>query len=83
MWAWAQRGCQPAAQRRRRSRAWAPRSARVSCSLVTWCSSDRPAYHVGMYIGNGMMVHAPTTGDVVKVSSLAYMSDYSGATRVG
>ncbi|UQX87242.1 NlpC/P60 family protein [Jatrophihabitans telluris] len=42
-----------------------------------------PAYHVGMYIGNGMMVHAPTTGDVVKISSLAYMSDYSGAVRIG
>ncbi|MQS11895.1 hypothetical protein F7Q99_06215 [Streptomyces kaniharaensis] len=27
--------------------------------------SDR--HHVGMYIGNGMVVHAPHTGDVVKV----------------
>src|SRR3954447_14515698 len=27
-------------------------------------------HHVGIYIGNGMMVHAPRTGDVVKVSSL-------------
>ncbi|MFB9370588.1 NlpC/P60 family protein [Kitasatospora sp. NPDC001664] len=26
------------------------------------------AHHVGMYIGNGMMVHAPRTGDVVKVA---------------
>ena len=42
-----------------------------------------PAYHVGLYIGDGMMIHAPTTGDVVKISSLSYMSDYSGATRVG
>jgi cell wall-associated NlpC family hydrolase len=42
-----------------------------------------PAYHVGMYIGNGMMVHAPTSGDVVKISPLDMMSDYSGATRVG
>ncbi|MFJ5924090.1 NlpC/P60 family protein [Kitasatospora sp. NPDC092948] len=25
------------------------------------------AHHVGMYIGNGMVVHAPRTGDVVKV----------------
>ena len=28
-------------------------------------------HHVGIYIGNGMMVHAPRTGDVVKVSPLA------------
>ncbi len=42
-----------------------------------------PAYHVGIYVGDGMMIHAPTTGDVVKMSPLSYMSDYSGATRVG
>ncbi len=42
-----------------------------------------PAYHVGIYLGNGLMVHAPTTGDVVKITSLSYMSDYSGARRVG
>lgn len=27
--------------------------------------------HVGMYAGNGQMVHAPRTGDVVKLTSLA------------
>jgi len=27
----------------------------------------RPVSHVGMYIGNGMIVNAPTAGDVVKV----------------
>jgi cell wall-associated NlpC family hydrolase len=42
-----------------------------------------PAYHVGIYIGNGQMVHAPTTGDVVKITSLSYMSDYSGAVHLG
>lgn len=42
-----------------------------------------PAYHVGLYIGDGMMIHAPTTGDVVKVSSLSYMGEYAGAVRVG
>lgn len=42
-----------------------------------------PAYHVAIYIGNGMIIQAPTSGDVVKISSLASMPDYSGATRVG
>lgn len=42
-----------------------------------------PAYHVALYIGGGLILHAPTTGDVVKVASLSYMSDYSGARRVG
>jgi peptidoglycan DL-endopeptidase CwlO len=42
--------------------------------------------HVGIYIGGGQFVHAPHTGDVVKVSSLSdswYSSGYDGAVRVG
>ena len=27
--------------------------------------------HVGIYIGGGQFIHAPQTGDVVKISSLA------------
>lgn len=38
--------------------------------------------HVGMYIGNGQYIHAPQTGDVVKISSLASrMGSYLGAVR--
>ena len=39
--------------------------------------------HIGMYIGGGQYVHAPQTGDVVKVSSLADRGDIDGAVRVG
>ena len=39
--------------------------------------------HIGMYIGGGQYVHAPETGDVVKVSSLADRTDADGAVRVG
>ena len=38
--------------------------------------------HVGMYIGGGNFVHAPHTGDVVKISSLAGYSGYDGAVRI-
>lgn len=40
--------------------------------------------HVGIYIGNGKMLHAPKTGDVVKVSDITgsyYASRFMGARR--
>jgi len=40
-----------------------------------------PIHHVGMYIGGGYFLHAPRTGDFVKVSSLAGRKDYAGARR--
>lgn len=40
-----------------------------------------PAYHVGIYIGNGKYLHAPQTGDVVKISTYN-PSAFSSATRV-
>jgi cell wall-associated NlpC family hydrolase len=39
--------------------------------------------HVGIYIGGGQFVHAPHTGDVVKITSLAaYGPGYVGARRI-
>jgi len=37
-------------------------------------------HHVGIYVGGGQYIHAPRTGDVVKISSLD-RSDYVGACR--
>lgn len=39
-------------------------------------------HHVGIYIGNNQFIHAPQTGDVVKISYLSGRSDYVGAIRV-
>jgi cell wall-associated NlpC family hydrolase len=47
-------------------------------------SSAGVPQHEGMYIGNGSFIHAPQTGDVVKVSSLfetRYALAYVGAVR--
>ena len=41
-----------------------------------------PVSHVGMYIGHGQMVHAPTTGSVVKVVSLDAMGGFTTARRL-
>jgi cell wall-associated NlpC family hydrolase len=42
----------------------------------------RPVSHVGIYIGNGRIVHAPTSGDVVKVTKVDAMGGFAGARRV-
>jgi peptidoglycan DL-endopeptidase CwlO len=38
-----------------------------------------PIHHVGLYIGNGRMIHAPGTGDHVRIAPI--LSDYVGACR--
>ncbi len=40
--------------------------------------------HMGMYIGGGQMIHAPQTGDVVKISTItsgSYASRFRGGVR--
>jgi cell wall-associated NlpC family hydrolase len=37
--------------------------------------------HVGLYMGGGQYIHAPHTGDVVKISSLGDRGGYVGAVR--
>lgn len=42
--------------------------------------------HMGMYIGDGRMIHAPQTGDVVRIVELAgsrYEASFRGAVRPG
>ena len=41
--------------------------------------------HVGIYVGGGNFIHAPHTGDVVRIDSLSegwYSSEYDGAKRI-
>jgi peptidoglycan DL-endopeptidase CwlO len=41
-----------------------------------------PPHHVGIYVGNGQMIHAPYTGTVVQYGN-AFGGDYVGAVRPG
>jgi len=41
-----------------------------------------PVHHVGMYVGNGYFIHAPQTGDFVKLTLLSSRTDFAGARRI-
>lgn len=68
-----------------------PHSSRMQFGYGTRVSRDSllpgdlvffysPISHVGIYVGNGMMIHAPTRGDVVKIAPV--LGHFVGATRL-
>ncbi|MHC1719993.1 MAG: NlpC/P60 family protein [Clostridiaceae bacterium] len=68
-----------------------PRVASAQQSKGTYVTRDElqpgdlvffgdPAHHVGIYVGDGCMIHAPHTGDVVKIQKLN--SDFSYGRRI-
>jgi cell wall-associated NlpC family hydrolase len=52
--------------------------------LVFFRDPSGYVHHVGMSLGGDKFIHAPHTGDVVKISSLSgwYASTYVGARRL-
>lgn len=40
-----------------------------------------PVHHVGIYVGDGLFIHAPRTGDVIKVSHLSEKNNLSAIRR--
>src|SRR6266545_6496925 len=84
-WAYAQAGL--ALPRTSRAQWWAGQPVGVGGlrpgDLVFWASDPTdPAtiHHVGMYVGQALMVHAPHTGALVRVDPLR-PDGYVGATR--
>lgn len=57
-----------------------PRDQLQAGDLVFFGSWSDP-HHVGIYVGNGMYIHAPHTGDVIKISPIG-RTDYLTARRV-
>ncbi len=41
-----------------------------------------PVHHVGIYMGSGYFIHAPQSGDFVRVTRLSERVDYAGARRI-
>jgi hypothetical protein len=70
-----------------------PRTARAQYAATRRVSVPQPGdlvffgrdsssiHHVGIYIGNGLMIDAPTFGKRVSVNRVASYGDYYGATR--
>ena len=82
MWAWAQAGVS------------LPHSSSGQYAMLPHVSRDQlqpgdlvffytPISHVGIYVGGGMMIHAPHTGAFVEEVSLDAEPDYVGAGRPG
>ena len=59
---------------------YVPRENLQAGDLIFFGTSSNP-HHVGIYVGNNSYIHAPSTGDVVKISALT-RSDYLTARRV-
>ena len=62
---------------------------RTGSNRETWCSSEinaRDVSHVGIAVGGGQFVHAPSGRGTVRVSPLEspyWAKRYAGARRVG
>ena len=77
-WAWAQAGVSLPHQSRAQAASIpnVPPSAAQPGDLIFYYS---PISHVGIYIGNGQLVHAPNSGDVVKIANV----NWGKVTAVG
>jgi hypothetical protein len=53
--------------------------------LIGFADPSGYVHHIGMYLGDGKFIHAPHTGDVVKVSDLSdpyYKAQFAGGMRL-
>lgn len=69
----------------RRNGSYVSRANLQPGDLVFFAKGGGRIHHVGIYVGNGNMIHAPQTGDVVKISSIetSYRRQtYAGAVRL-
>jgi cell wall-associated NlpC family hydrolase len=59
-------------------------SSQMQPGDLVFFQKNGDVHHVGIYMGGGKFLHAPHTGDVVKISSLSepyYRAQFAGARR--
>ena len=59
-------------------------SSQMQPGDLVFFQKNGDVHHVGIYLGGGKFLHAPHTGDVVKISSLSepyYRAQFAGARR--
>ncbi len=59
-------------------------SSQMQPGDLVFFQKNGDVHHVGIYMGGGKFLHAPHTGDVVKISSLSqphYRAEFAGARR--
>jgi len=80
-WSWAQAGVSMPHQSRAQYATFphVPSSAVQPGDLIFFYS---PISHVGMYIGNGQMIHSPNSGSTVHVRTVNW-SNVTGVARPG
>ncbi|MBR5155490.1 MAG: C40 family peptidase [Clostridia bacterium] len=49
---------------------WVPKNALQPGDIVGFANRSGYINHVGIYVGNGMMIHSPQTGEVVRYESI-------------
>lgn len=58
-------------------------AARPGDIVCYHCGANDPQGHVGIYIGNGLLVHSPRTGEKVKVNQADFMPIWSIQNVIG
>lgn len=81
MWAWNQAGVN-IPRTSRQQYAGLPNVSRSELRPGDLVFFGDPIHHLGIYIGDGQMVEAPYTGEVVRVNDIN-RDDYAGAARPG
>jgi cell wall-associated NlpC family hydrolase len=52
-----------------------PADKAVPGDVVVFSKAGEPDYHIGIYIGNGKMIHAPRPGKNTQIVEIKYFSD--------